>query len=773
MGTKKNTKAKSSKAKSTASKGNREILGIVFITIGLLVLLSVMSIFIKSLSIGSLGTITRRISLMFFGISSFIFPFIIMFIGVCFIVNKNGINLSTKFYGIIMFIINTLLILEIGNVKNASVSIGFRDIISDYYYSESIFSGGIIAYFIDKPIYSLLGFVGAIIVFIALYVISAMMIFRISLNDVFDTFLGKSDSKPSKRIKEDHMDEAVIIQDNIGERKENLKENRLNSKIKIIDFMKPNVTNDEVAADKKAVAEEPHIIDSRDRELHKEKIEKEQQEKLSKEVEHEIKMNSTSKEGLKEYKFPSANLLSQNSSMKNVKNDRRELLDYANRLEETLKSFGVNAKVVQVTKGPSVTRFEIQPEVGVKVSKIVNLSDDIALNLAASAIRIEAPIPGKSAVGIEVPNKEVTPVVLREIIESEEFVDSNGSLTVCLGKDIGGNCVVTDLAKMPHVLVAGATGSGKSVCINTLIASLLYKYSPSDVRLLMVDPKVVELNVYNGIPHLLIPVVTDARKAAGALSWAVGEMERRYKTFADTGVKNIGGYNELFKKGVVEEKMPYIVIIIDELADLMMVSPKDVENYIARLAQMARAAGMHLVIATQRPSVDVITGMIKANIPSRIAFAVSSQIDSRTILDSAGAEKLLGKGDMLFYPVGISKPTRIQGSFVSESEIENIVSYIKDSCDKIEYEEDIMDEIDNSSEGGSHSGGSDEADPLLNEAISFIVECEKASTSMLQRKFKIGYNRAARLIDDMEERGIVSGRNGSKPRDVLITREQI
>lgn len=391
-----------------------------------------------------------------------------------------------------------------------------------------------------------------------------------------------------------------------------------------------------------------------------------------------MKYKKNSHETSREYVFPSTELLNYNTSNAYDKNSKKELINYASKLEDTLNSFGVNAKVIQVTKGPSVTRFELQPSAGVKVSKITHLSDDIALNLAASSVRIEAPIPGKSAIGIEVPNKIVSPVYLREVIESSEFVNFDKNIAFAIGKDISGNCVVADLSKMPHLLIAGATGSGKSVCINTLIISLIYKYSPEDVKLLLVDPKVVELNIYNNIPHLLIPVVTNPKKAAGALNWAVTEMSRRYNLFAENNVRNIEGYNELVNKGRAENKLPWIVIIIDELADLMMVSPGEVEEYIARLAQMARAAGMHLVIATQRPSVDVITGVIKANIPSRISFAVSSQIDSRTIIDSAGAEKLLGKGDMLFYPVGESKPVRVQGAFISETEVENIVTFIKD-----------------------------------------------------------------------------------------------
>ena len=525
------------------------------------------------------------------------------------------------------------------------------------------------------------------------------------------------------------------------------------NKIKVMDFMKNAGALDDISSD-----EEIQIKDSNDNDGIKDNI--------SKQLEDEIKNNNSDSYG--EYVFPSIELLNENNLNKLKKGDKKDLLISATKLTDTLNSFGVDAKVVQVTKGPSVTRFELQPSAGVKVSKIVNLSDDIALNLAASSVRIEAPIPGKSAVGIEVPNKDLTPVFLREVIDSDMFFNSKARLAFCLGKDIGGNCVIADLSKMPHILIAGATGSGKSVCINSLIVSLIYKYQPEDVKLLMVDPKVVELNMYNGIPHLLIPVVTDPKKAAGALSWAVNEMTKRYKTFAENNVRNIEGYNELYSKGTVDSKLPWIVIIIDELADLMIVCPSDVENYIGRLAQMARAAGMHLVIATQRPSVDVITGVIKANIPSRISFAVSSQIDSRTILDSSGAEKLLGKGDMLFYPVGEAKPLRIQGAFISEEEVERVVSFIKTQGSNTNYKEEIIEAINNS----SLDKKSQDEDELLSEAIKIVVDSGQASTSLIQRRLRIGYNRAARIIEELEDKGIISKRDGSKPRNVLVDKSQ-
>ena len=459
-----------------------------------------------------------------------------------------------------------------------------------------------------------------------------------------------------------------------------------------------------------------------------------------------------------------------------------EIQTNGRRLVETLNSFGVQTSFIGYSHGPAVTRYELQPASGVKISRITNLSDDLSMNLATAGIRIEAPIPGKAAVGIEVPNKKSTVVRMRELVESNSFQSARSCLTVALGRDIAGDIAVADLGKMPHLLIAGATGSGKSVCINSMIVSLLYKSTPEKVRFLMIDPKVVELGIYNGIPQLLVPVVTDPRKAAGALSWAVTEMLKRYKIFAENNVRDLPSYNRIArsKKGGGDgselQPMPRIVIIIDELADLMMAAPNEVEDSICRLAQMARAAGMHLLIATQRPSVDVITGIIKANIPSRIAFAVSSQVDSRTILDMGGAEKLLGRGDMLFSPVGSQKPTRIQGCFVSDTEIESVVNFVKKTQDA-DYSDNIAQEIeknaaaDKNSTENSGSGGED-SDPMMSDAIKCVVDAGQASTSLLQRRLRLGYARAGRLIDEMEQIGVVGPHEGSKPRQVLITYQQ-
>lgn len=487
-----------------------------------------------------------------------------------------------------------------------------------------------------------------------------------------------------------------------------------------------------------------------------------------------------------DYSYPEIDLL--NKSVSPKKSDiAYELENNGKILVDTLSSFNVQTKITEISRGPSVTRYELQPAPGVKISKITNLADDIALNLAASGVRIEAPIPGKSAVGVEIPNKIVSVVNMRDLISSQEFLSSKSKLTVVLGKDITGKVVIADLSKMPHLLIAGSTGSGKSVCINSFIISLLYKSTPEEVKLLMIDPKVVELGIYNGIPHLLVPVVTDPRKAAGALGWAVNEMLLRYKKFAENNVRDLTSYNHiaerkdppLDKEGNLIQKMPQIVIIIDELSDLMMAAPNEIEDYICRLAQMARAAGMYLVIATQRPSVDVITGIIKANIPSRIALAVSSQIDSRTIIDMSGAEKLLGRGDMMFSPAGSSKPIRVQGCYVTDEEIEKVIEAVKENDnDENKYDNNVIEEIEKNTLSDKSKGSKDSdqdsgnIDPIMNDAIKCVIEAGQASTSLLQRRLRLGYARAGRLIDEMEQLGIVGPHEGSKPRQVIITYQQ-
>lgn len=525
---------------------------------------------------------------------------------------------------------------------------------------------------------------------------------------------------------------------------------------------------------KRVVTASGKIIDS-DTEALKKKLESRRQEVKQEQADTGMIVKLPKKEVVKrEYQFPPVTLLKRSSRQSGAYSEQ-EYRDTAIKLQQTLKNFGVGVTVTNISCGPAVTRYELHPEQGVKVSKIVGLADDIKLSLAAADIRIEAPIPGKSAVGIEVPNKENVTVYLREIFESEEFKRASSRLSFAVGKDIGGQVVVTDIAKMPHLLIAGATGSGKSVCINTLIMSILYKASPDDVKLIMVDPKVVELSAYNGIPHLLIPVVTDPKKASGALNWAVAEMMSRYDKFAQYNVRNLSGYNakvESVKDIEAEdkpEKMPQIIIIIDELADLMMVSPGEVEDAICRLAQLARAAGIHLVIATQRPSVNVITGLIKANVPSRIAFAVSSGVDSRTIIDMYGAEKLLGKGDMLFYPSGVPKPQRVQGAFVSDQEVSAVVEFLTAQGLETEYQPDIESRMSMPAPTFAPEQKNDGRDEYFEQAGKFIIEKEKASIGMLQRMYKIGFNRAARIMDQLAEAGVVGEEEGTKPRKVLMT----
>ena len=540
-----------------------------------------------------------------------------------------------------------------------------------------------------------------------------------------------------------------------------------------------NIVPDDITINRaQPIMEEEAPIPEPVPEKRKTKESKKQVETATANVEQEIKKSEEKR--AKEYVFPPLSLLKHGK--KSGGDSDAHLRQTAMKLQQTLQNFNVNVTVTNVSCGPSVTRYELQPEQGVKVSKIVGLADDIKLNLAAADIRIEAPIPGKAAVGIEVPNKENTAVMLRDLLETDEFQNHESKIAFAAGRDIAGKVVVADIMKMPHVLIAGATGSGKSVCINTLIMSILYKADPKDVKLIMIDPKVVELSVYNGIPHLMIPVVTDPKKAAGALNWAVAEMMKRYDLFAQYNVRDLKGYNakvetvEAIEEEGKPEKLPQIVIIVDELADLMMVAPGEVEESICRLAQLARAAAIHLVLATQRPSVNVITGLIKANMPSRIAFSVSSGVDSRTIIDMNGAEKLLGKGDMLFYPAGYQKPARVQGAFVSDKEVQAVVDFLVKNSESVQYNEEITNHVNSASvaAGGTVSGnsGADDRDAYFVDAGKFIIEKDKASIGMLQRVFKIGFNRAARIMDQLAEAGVVGEEEGTKPRKVLMSMEQ-
>lgn len=633
--------------------------------------------------------------------------------------------------------------------------------------------GGVIGAIGAIPLTKLLGKVGASILVLGVELILIILIFNINPIEEIRVRLAEREERKlaeeKERIKEERKKPTVMKVEENEDKKETRREKRLREKeeqrraaLELDDQITINLNDDGKSSKKKA--SEGYIEENL---FKKEQEQKQEKVKEVLQLEHALTVED------EHYEFPPVQLLSEGEK-KSVKGGKKAVTDTAAKLQKTLYSFGVSAKVENVSVGPAITRYELKPAEGVRVSKIANLADDIALNLAAETIRIEAPIPGKQAVGIEIPNKENEIVHLRDIIDCSKFIEHKSKLAFALGKDVAGEEVVTDIAKMPHVLIAGATGSGKSVCINTLIASIIYKAKPSEVKLVMVDPKVVELSVYNGIPHLLIPVVTDPKKAAGALAWAVQEMENRYSLFASKNVRDIKGYNEELDKEGSTEKLPQIVIIIDELADLMMVSSKEVEDSICRLAQKARAAGMHLVIATQRPSVDVITGIIKANIPSRISFSVSSQVDSRTILDMAGAEKLLGKGDMLFYPAGAAKPTRVQGAFISDKEVEKVVDFVKANGEAT-YNDDILEQIEKANSTDKEieeQENDDDTDPLLMEAIEVVVETGQASTSFIQRRFKVGYARAGRIIDQMEERGIISGFQGSKPREVLMSKER-
>ena len=762
---------------------NKEIKGIIYILLGIL-----LGIAIYTNLAGVLSSISRNVIYKIIGIASFVLPMYLVYFGVKMITNKGSIDISRKFLGITL--VNIIITL---GCATASINILYEK--KDFFHSwksivlENGIHGGFIGHLLAYPLSKLIGFVGSYILYITIIIIGIILISDITLYEAFNNLkvflseINMNNTKQNKKVKNNLEKESKIT--TINEREELIK--GIDDKIKILDFMKntqvdildeSSLNNNQLSYTediKKEISVEVFDEDKQIKDVKEEKQEKKEnldtnvKEVVSKEIEESL---TSEKKEEKKYNYPNVNLLNINNKTKLKSEDKKELIENAGKLEGILNDFGVDAKVMQVTKGPSVTRFEIQPSPGVKVSKIVNLQDDIALGLAASGVRMEAPIPGKAAIGIEVPNSKQSPVFLREVLESKEFKESKKKLAFALGKDIAGKCVVGDLATMPHMLIAGATGSGKSVCINTLIISLLYKYSPNEVKLLMVDPKVVELSIYNGIPHLLIPVVTDPKKAAAALNWAVNEMNKRYKLFAEASVRNIEGYNALYEKGLIEEKLPYTVIIVDELADLMMACPNDVEDYICRLAQMARAAGMHLIIATQRPSVDVITGVIKANIPSRISFAVSSGIDSRTILDSTGAEKLLGRGDMLYSPIGENKPLRVQGAFITEEEVEKVVNFVKEE-ENIDYQEEIIKHIENGTKEEDKNQDEDSSDELINEAIKIVLEYNQASTSFLQRKLRVGFNRASRIMDELEYRGIISEKDGSKPRQVLVSREEI
>ena len=762
-----------------------DMLGGVLVVLGL-----ILAVFIGFKNVGSFAQVCKVIFLGALGNSAYSFPILLMIIGTyCIMSEKKVKPLSELRKGIVIIVLIAALFTVFTNSEISIYSNTIKTIVDsinagiagqDY--------GGAIGTIIGGALAGIIGIVPTRILLPIFTFILALFLYNIS----FKQFFGAISYGINYII--DHVNQVIDTlfrddevkqyeyTDNLGNKvpklsrreKARIEKEQERLKEKGSSNVEDNLMLDkteQVEFDFNKLGGKPSEAEIKGKQKRDEFFKLQKEEKEDKSVKEVLTLDHTAHVEDDNYVFPSIDLLAVPKQGEVF--DRKAIHGVAVKLQKTLASFGVDAKVTNITKGPTVTRYELTPSTGVKVSKIVNLSDDIALNLAAKSIRIEAPIPGKAAVGIEVPNAICESVMLREVIESDAFKNHKSKLAFALGKDAAGEVCVGDIAKMPHVLIAGATGSGKSVCINSIIVSILYKAKPSEVKMILVDPKMVELSGYNGIPHLLIPVVTDPKKAAGALNWAVQEMVNRYNLFASKGVKDIKGYNMVMEKESEGVKLPQIVIIIDELADLMMVAPNDVEDAICRLAQMARAAGMHLVIATQRPSVDVITGIIKANIPSRIAFTVSSQVDSRTILDMAGAEKLLGKGDMLYYPVGETKPLRMQGTFISEKEIESIVDEIKSNTD-VKYNNDIIESIEKANGKGTKADDDeqDDADELLNDAIDLVMDMGQASASMLQRKFKIGYSRAGRIVDQMEARGLISGYDGSKPRQVLISKEE-
>ena len=717
------------------------------------------------------------------GIFKYLVP-IVPFISAIYMVSNNKEDLLSKIIPTSIIMLCCLATMTLYQILNNALeyNIQFSEIIDRaFYLGKWNKGGGIIGILIAYPLVKLFEPIAALIIILGIAVIVAVFVFGLKPSEHISNIVNKVEKgrkvnrndenqnanshKKHSVIQEDLGDVAYSKPETARERKQREKEERRREALKVDEQLTINMLEQE-KKNKNSNSNNDDYIENNLFKQEEEKKEDKKKEVLQ--LEHALVVED------EHYEYPPVELLSKGK--KASRGSAKMLADTAAKLQKTLYSFGVSAKVENVSVGPTITRYELKPAEGTRVSKIANLADDIALNLAAETIRIEAPIPGKQAVGIEVPNKEKEAVHLREVIESSEFENNKSKLSVALGKDVAGKTIIADIGKMPHVLIAGSTGSGKSVCINSIITSIIYNAKPSEVKLVMVDPKVVELSVYNGIPHLLIPVVTDPKKAAGALAWAVQEMDDRYNKFAQKGVRDLKGYNKAIEKENENAKLPQIVIIIDELADLMMVAAKEVEEAICRLAQKARAAGMHLVIATQRPSVDVITGLIKANVPSRIAFAVSSQVDSRTILDSTGAEKLLGKGDMLFYPVGASKPLRVQGAFVSDDEVEKIVDFIKMNAGEVSYSEDIIESIEKSNKSDKEllesEACEDDSDPFLQDAIETVIETGQASTSFIQRRFKVGYARAGRIIDQMEERGIISGYQGSKPREVLMSKEK-
>ena len=792
----------------------KEISGIFIIAFALFLI-----VVTKNTQTGIIGYSINKIIHSSFGLGANILPYVILLIGIRRLLNIVKINDENQIIAILGFFTCYTMYSALTDTTTYAM-LASKPTLSDLFtFSAELgnynYGGGILGNILTLISVKLVGKIGTVIVLGTMLFTFAILITNQSVVSFFtaiinfiksffdgiynfifpetaDTDINSNDElreknkkqKSSRKNKKDKIDSQILDQNALTSVEENIKiydysnNDKTRSDItqlkiddsqsqinKSINDTSLNAENNDLNL--KEISEVKEVV-----EIKEEKKVKQKESKLEpfekKEISDDI-INTLSSTIQGKYKLPSSSLLENTPShVKGERGEKEELRKDGEKLIETLNNFNIPCNILQINKGPTITRYEIQPAPGIKVSKITSLSNDLAMALATSQIRMEAPIPGKAAIGIEVANKIKSSVHLRSIVESKEYKSANTNIPFALGKDIAGKNIVASIDKMPHLLIAGATGSGKSVCINTLIMSILFRAKPDEVKLILIDPKVVELSIYNSVPHLLIPVVTDPRKAANALNWAVSEMTNRYKIFAANSVRDIFSYNERMIKEN-KEKMPQIVIIIDELADLMTVASSEVEEYITRIAQLARACGMHLVIATQRPSVDVITGVIKANIPSRIAFAVSSYIDSRTILDTAGAEKLLGKGDMLYHPMGMSKPIRIQGTFISDEEIKSVVDYIREQQIELKTPKsnDIMKEIEKNPEQP------EDVDEFLEQAVEMVVNDGQASASYIQRKFKVGYSRAARIIDQLEERGIVGGHEGSKPRKVLITKEEL
>lgn len=792
-----------SSSKKAANSLGLEIIVLVFFALTVLLMISNFDMG------GAVGNAVSQFCFGMMGWMAYLFP-VILFFGVAFYaVNRNSSVIYRKINGLILSfwcLMGIIHLFTVGYAKGETLSGYYR------FCAAQKTGGGILGGLLSKLLSMAFGTIGAyVILFIALMISIILLTQRSILKPI-----KKTGEKVYREAKENHirrkeergtfaMDQLKLpvkedkketkIKEGKEQKKEQI-ETETKNPIPSFEIQRPDpaeLFSDSVPEDIPAQALSNNMTEitpeRNDADKNQKKIDssgekikknpKSSQEEIANGIESiKNEIENKEKPEKKKYVFPPVSLLKRGKRGVSGDSDQ-QVRETAMKLQNTLLSFGVNAAVTNVSCGPTVTRYELQPEQGVKVSKIVNLADDIKLNLAAADIRIEAPIPGKAAIGIEVPNATNSAVMLRDLLESKEFREFPSELAFAVGKDIGGKTVVADIGKMPHLLIAGATGSGKSVCINTLIMSILYKATPDEVKLIMIDPKVVELSVYNGIPHLFIPVVTDPKKAAGALNWAVAEMTERYNKFAEYNVRDLKGYNEkvALLDDIADEnkpkRMPKIVIIVDELADLMMVAPGEVEDAICRLAQLARAAGIHLIIATQRPSVNVITGLIKANMPSRIAFSVSSGVDSRTILDMVGAEKLLGKGDMLYYPQGYQKPARLQGSFVSDPEVSQVVSFLTDNhqSDGV-YDQKITDMMNSSAASSSPAAGGEDVDAYFVDAGKFIIEKDKASIGMLQRAFKIGFNRAARIMDQLSDAGVVGPEEGTKPRKILMSQEE-